>query len=50
MAKIGGLLGQGASVLSTVGSGFPEAICHTDISDDEMRSRGAPGEGRFAPY
>ena len=44
VAKIGGLLG-----LSTVGSGLPEAICQTDFSDDEMRSRGAPGEGRFAP-
>ena len=42
VAKIGGLLGQGASVLSMVGSGLPEAICQTDISDDEMRSRGAP--------
>ena len=39
VAKIGGLLGQGASVLSTLGS-----------SDDEMRSRGALGDGRFAPY
>ena len=48
VAKIGGLLGQGASVLSTVRSGLPEG--QTDISDDEIRSRGAPGEGRFAPY
>ena len=35
-------LGQGVSVLSTVGRGLPEG--QTDISDDEIRSRGAPGE------
>ena len=37
VAKIGGLLGQSASVLSTVGSGLPEG--QTDIADDEIRSR-----------
>ena len=25
-------------------------MSHQDISDDEFRSRAAPGEGRFAPY
>ena len=31
-------------MLSTVGSGLPEAIYQTDISDNEMRSRGAPAK------
>ena len=50
IAKIGGLLGHGASVLSTVGTGFREAIRQTDISDDEMRSRGLMSCSRDARY
>ena len=26
------------------------AICRCEISDEEFRSRSAPGEGRFAPF
>ena len=40
VAKIGGLVGQGASLLSTMRHNFP---------DDDERLRSAPGEGRFAP-
>ena len=40
VAKIGGLVGQGASLLSTMEHNLP----------DDERSRSAPGEGRFAPY
>ena len=42
MAKIGGFLEQGVSVLSMVGSGFPKG--QTDTSDDEICLRGSPGE------
>ena len=50
VAKIGGVLGQGASVLSTVGSGLRAKPTFPTTRCDEIRSRGAPGEGRFAPH
>ena len=50
VAKIGGLVGQGAALLSSIGRNFPDMTRQPDFSDDEIRSRSAPGEGRFAPY
>ena len=50
VVKIGGLVGQGAALLSSIGRNLPDITRQPDLSDDEIRSRSAPGEGRFAPY
>ena len=50
VVKIGGLIGQGAALLSSIGRNLPDMTRQPDLSDDEIRSRSAPGEGRFAPH
>ena len=39
MAKIRGLVGQGAAVLTTIGRNLPNVTRQPDVSDDEIRSR-----------
>ena len=38
------------SSMLTKGAERTVEMTRSDISDDEFRSRAAPGEGRFAPY
>ena len=43
VAKIGGLVGQGTALLSSIGRNLPDITRQPDFSDDEIRSRSAPG-------